>query len=523
MNNISIEDFSLSIDSKILLSNTKLKIAYGQKYGLIGINGVGKSTLMKYLYEKKIEIPKGIDIFYVDQEFTYDETKTIYQIVLEANRKKIKLVQRYDELEKQLEKQVEDNTNNSNENILEEFTQVSDKLNALDVNKDDAIVRKILFGLGFNKEQQDMEFRTYSGGYKMRISLARGLYMKPDLLLLDEVNNHLDLESIIWLTDYLANKWKKTLVVISHDKNFLNQICNEIIYFNNKKLYYYKGNYDSFKKAFKNDIRSLEKEWRIVQKKVHEMQSHSVPKQQVDKFLSDNKEKQPPKEYVINIKFQKTRQIKWPCLSLDNISFGYNNNNNALIENVNLSFNQGEKIAIVGINGCGKTTLMKVIVKELLPTKGEVIYHPNIRIGYYTQHLTEKLPINLTPIEFLQSIDTNLQEFNCRKYLGSIGLVGDLHKQSIGTLSGGQKARVLFASICAKNPHVILLDEPTNHLDIETIDALVNAINEFDGAIIMITHNINLIEATNCKIYELYDKTLNKIEFNDYFSKILDK
>ena len=206
---------------------------------------------------------------------------------------------------------------------------------------------------------------------------------------------------------------------------------------------------------------------------------------------------------------------------MDNISFGYNNN--LLVENVNLSFDQGEKIAIVGINGCGKTTLMKVIAKELLPTKGEVRYHSNIRIGYYTQHLTEKLPIDLTPIEFLQSIDSNLQEFNCRKYLGSIGLVGDLHKQPIDTLSGGQKARVLFASICAKNPHVILLDEPTNHLDIETIDALVNAINEFDGTIIMITHNINLIEASNCKIYELYDKTLNEIEFDDYYTKILDK
>src|SRR5207253_764660 len=159
-----------------------------------------------------------------------------------------------------------DNTNDTdeNENILEEFVKVTDKLNALDVNKDEAIIRKILFGLGFSREQQDMEFGKYSGGYKMRISLARGLYMKPSLLLLDEPNNHLDLESIIWLTYYLANNWKKTLIVVSHDKNFLNQICNEIIYFNNKRLYYYKGNYDSFRRAFENDIRALEKEWRII-------------------------------------------------------------------------------------------------------------------------------------------------------------------------------------------------------------------------------------------------------------------
>lgn len=515
---ISIENISVTVPGKTLICDTNLKIGYGRKYGLIGRNGLGKSTLLKHIVERTIPIQNNIDMFYVSQELEFDKDKTIFQIVLEANRKRNKLMNKMAKLTELMENE----SCESNDDMMNEYNATMQQLQSIDFMKDESIIRKILFGLGFEHLEQDMKFSQFSGGWKMRVSLARGLYMKPTLLLLDEPTNHLDLNAVIWLTDYLVNAWKKTLVIVSHDTYFLNEICTDIIHLENKKLTYYKGNYDLFRKAYEQHIRELENEWSKIQKRIKEMQKKNTSKADINKFLQQNAAYEPPKQYKVNIMFPQATNIKWPALVLSDIGFSYNENKQ-LFEGISLSLYENDKITIVGKNGVGKSTLLQIIMGILEPLSGEMIKDTRARIGYYNQHVSDVLPPNNTPIEFLQSINKSLSENDARKTLGSIGLGGEIHVQQIETLSGGQKSRVALSSLIVMNPHILLLDEPTNHLDIESIDSLINAINKFNGAVIMITHNIDVIQKTNSLIYNLSDMQLTQVDFDDYYADVLDE
>jgi len=515
---ISIENISVTVPGKTLIQDTNLKIGNGRKYGLIGRNGIGKSIFLKHIVERIIPIQNNIDIFYVKQELEFDKDKTIFQIVLEANRKRNKLMNKIDKLNELMENDSYEN----NDDILNEYNKTMEQLHSIDFMKDESIIRKILFGLGFEHQEQDMKFSQFSGGWKMRVSLARGLYMKPTLLLLDEPTNHLDLNAVIWLTDYLVNVWRKTLIIVSHDSYFLNEICTDIIHLENKKLTYYKGNYDVFRKVYEQHIREYENKWSKIQKRIKEMKNKKISKADINKFLKQNREYEPSKQYKVNIMFPQAINIKWPALILSDIGFSYNENKK-LFENINLSLYENDKITIVGKNGVGKSTFLQIIMGILEPNTGEMIKDTRVRIGYYNQHVSDVLPLERTPIEFLQSVNKNLSEKDARKILGSIGLKGEIHIQQIETLSGGQKSRVALSSLIVMNPDILLLDEATNHLDIESIDSLINAINKFNGAVIMITHNIDVIQKTNSLIYNLSDMKLTQIDFDNYYKIVLDE
>lgn len=514
MNNskdISIDNINVSVPNKQLLINTKLKVSYGRKYALIGHNGLGKSTLLKQINEKILPIPTNIDIFYVDQEIDFDGNETIYNIVLSANRKRNKLMKKLNSLEEEL----------VDEDKLNEYNQTLEELEKLDYSKDESMIRKILYGLGFESYQQDLKYNQFSGGWKMRVALARGLYMRPTLLMLDEPTNHLDLNTVIWLTDYLSSSWKKTLIVVSHDINFINSICTDIIHLENKQLNYYKGNYYKFRQEYEKNQRQIENDWNKIQNKIKEMRKKSTKKEIVDEFIKKNKDKEPIKPYRVRINFKEPTIIKWPALFMKKVTYGYSEDK-FLLKNISLKLSEDDKITIVGKNGVGKSTLLKLLAGEINdPLKGEVLRNPNLKIGYYTQHMADKLPLDKTPIQHLQEVNNNLQMEDARKLLGTIGLEGKLHHTTISLLSGGQKARVLLATINAITPHVLLLDEPTNHLDIESIDALIEGINNFKGPVIVITHNIELISKTECRIMELVDQKLHEIDFDDYYEKVL--
>ena len=510
--NIVVQNINVSVSGKTLVENSDLKIIHKQKYGLIGRNGYGKTTLLKYISNKIIPIDKYIEIFYVGQELDFDNNKSIYEIVSDANFKKNKLLEKISKLTPLIE---------LDDDAFHSYNKTMEKLKDLDQAKDESKIRKMLFGLGFDNKAQDKPFSYFSGGWRMRVALARGLYMEPHLLLLDEPTNHLDINSVIWLTNYLKNKWKKTLIVVSHDIYFMNKICTNMIHIENKKLNYYNGNYDNFKYSHQHHMTELENKWNKIQKRKKEMQKKSIKKELVDKFLIEHASLEPPKPYRVNIRFHDVSKIKSPYINLSDINFGYDD---TLFDDINMRINENEKIIIVGKNGVGKSTLLQLISGKINNFKGEITRNPNVVIGYYNQHLTDILPNDKTPINFLLSENKYLRnDLDARKYLGSIGLEGTIHTRILSTLSGGQRARVVLALINSLDPHILLLDEPTNHLDIESVEALIKAINNFSGTVIMITHNINIIEKINSKILKLENKILQEVSFDNYYDDVLDE
>jgi ATP-binding cassette subfamily F protein 1 len=513
---INAKNITISVAGKKLFENIDLDIVARGKYGIVGKNGIGKSVLLKNIYEHNFGIPKSTEIFYVDQDIDFDHDKPIYQIILESNRKKKKLLEKY----RILKNIIEDETIEITDETYDSYEKINQKIHNFNLDKDEHIVRKILYGLGFDLEKQNWNIDKFSGGWKMKISLARGLYIKPDILLLDEPSNHLDLDSVIWLIDYLRNSWKKTLLLVSHDKTLLNDVCTCIIHAENKKITYYDGNYDQFWQMYLKNLRHHEKEWKKVLRKINEMRKKNLNKDQINKFIELNSVYKPQKIYNPSIYFEEIKLIKSPVIKLSDISFSYEK---PLFSKLDVTIDLDTRMTIVGKNGVGKSTLLKIIVGEIKPLSGDVYIDCRATIGYYNQNIKEYLPLNETPLSYLNKINPNMENEIIRKHLGSVGLEGPLHLVSINYLSGGQKARVVLASIIIKKPHILLLDEPTNHLDLETVRSLIEAINSYNGGVIIISHNIDLITKTNCQIMELDNQTLKHIpNFDFYCDKVIN-
>jgi len=516
--NINIQNITVTIPGKTLIHNSNLSLSYGYKYGLLGRNGSGKTTLLKHIYKKEFGIPPDFPVYYVGQEDeNVDANKTVYQVVLEADKEKYDLVTRLNELEKTLD-------TSEDEKVLDEYNLINEKLDQLQYYKDEANIRKILYGLGFSLDHQNAMYHNQSGGYKLRTSLAKGLFMAPTLLVLDEPTNHLDLQSVIYFTHYLKYIWKNTLLIVSHDVNFLNEICTHIIHLDNKQLKYHVGNYDKFIISQEQEKATREKEWKIIENKMKEMRNRSTKKEIVDEFYEKNKDKEPPKPYKVNIRFNKPDELKDPLIHISNMTFGYSKDK-LLFDQLNFDLAHGQKYVLVGKNGVGKSTLLKILAHKQKPLNdnAEVYHNSRLKISYYEQEFTEIEANNqLTPVEYLQMIDKTINEFTARKLLGTIYLDGENHMKPMILLSGGQKARVQIVALCINKPHVLLLDEASNHLDIDSIQGLVKAIKEFTGAMIIITHNIALIEETGCKILLLENNKLVEMDFDEYYERILD-
>lgn len=556
MDQITNTNFNLTIGNKILLQNTKLTIIKKNRYGIIGPNGCGKSTLLNYIYNT---YHKTLNIVHVEQEFITSNDDTIINILLTSHKKRNKLVSRLNELEHLLDV---DDTNNMvdevtrRDNLLEEYNQIQESLAYINNDSLMAKAQSILIGLGFAKDSLNNFISSFSGGWRMRVSLARALFMEPSYLLLDEPTNHLDLEALIWLNNYITKNYQKTIIIVSHDKNFLNNICTNIILVENQGLHYFKGNYDDYcyqKKIF--DIENANKYQKLTKKikqlaQTKNKQKNSKERDKIDAkvepLVAELQQCKPVLTKKVNFDFVPvSKNIKGPMLNLIDISFGYDNDI-PIIKNINFDIYYGSKIILVGVNGSGKSTLLKLMNGMLIPTTGTINKDAKVRIGYYSQHHDDfTIDTTLTPITYLKSNkcdDTTIYECNkhildskylnandtdktdeflFRRYLGVLGLENTTHKQPINTLSGGQKSRVSFSNLFVKQPHLVLLDEPTNHLDLETVEALINCINNFNGACIIITHNIDLINKIEGQIWELDNGRLTRTTFEDYSNKIL--
>ncbi|KRX22600.1 WD repeat-containing protein 48 [Trichinella nelsoni] len=523
---IKVDNFSIAAQGKELFTNASLTIAAGRRYGLVGPNGMGKTTLLKHIANRKLDIPSNIDILYCEQEIEVDE-KSAIDVVILADVKRKKLL---DE-ERQLMEKVSDGDLSVNERLQE----VCDELRAIGADAAEPRARRILAGLGFNAEMQSRPSNQFSGGWRMRISLARALFLEPTLLLLDEPTNHLDLNAVIWLDNYLQN-WKKTLLVVSHDQSFLDSICTDIIHLDQQKLYYYKGNYSQFKKMFGQKRKELEKEYEKQQKQLRDLKiSGKSNKQALEKVAKGKQAKQKkdnkiddfyneenkmnliqrPKDYVVKFRFPDPPALNPPILGAHDVSFGFPGRP-MLFENVNFGIDLSSRIAIVGPNGVGKSTFLKLLLGDLEPTRGEIRKNHRLRIGRFDQHSSEHLNNDESPVEYLRRL-FNLSYQDARKNLGVVGLASHAHTIQIQNLSGGQKSRVALAELSLSAPDVLILvkiivDEPTNNLDIESIDALADAINEFQGGVLMVTHDERLIRETDCQLWIVEDQNICEID-----------
>ncbi len=510
---IGMNNFDLSVPGKELLENSKLSMCPGSKYGLIGKNGSGKSSLLKKLVELRGDTnTQGykISTLYVEQEIELDSRLPI-DFVLDSNYK-----QRFFESELEKLNQLMESDEFESLEIEEcECLQIkADELTQFiklwNPDLERVKVTKILKGLGFSDSDLAKESNLFSGGWQMRISLARALYLEPDLLLLDEPTNHLDLEAIIWLSNYLCD-WNHTAIIVSHNIGFLNDVCDYILNIENKKLVQYKGNYASFKEANEAKSREAEKEWEKYDKKLKDMKKKGVDKSKIQDFIKANEVKRPEKPYSVNLEFQDQYKSKAQIISLNNVSFGYDESK-PILSDISVGFDMNSKVVLVGPNGSGKSTLIKLMVGQIEPTSGEAYINSQYRVGYYNQHFENQLPLDQTPIDYLKTIIPqefvkNSVEQSVRSYLGQVKLEATAHNKLISELSGGQKARVAIVKLIFQQPHCLILDEPTNHLDIETVESLISALSNYDGGILVITHEPELIDKIDARLWVMDPET----------------
>uniref|UniRef100_A0A182R0U9 ATP-binding cassette sub-family F member 1 n=1 Tax=Anopheles farauti TaxID=69004 RepID=A0A182R0U9_9DIPT len=532
---IKIENFTISAKGNDLFVNANLLIANGRHYGLVGPNGHGKTTLLRHIANRAFAIPPNIDVLLCEQEVVADETSAV-DTVLKADVKRTALLKECKELEEAVE--------TGKIELQDKLQEVYNELKAIGADSAEPRARRILAGLGFSREMQNRPTNAFSGGWRMRVSLARALFIEPTLLLLDEPTNHLDLNAVIWLDNYLQG-WKKTLLIVSHDQSFLDNVCNEIIHLDNKKLYYYKGNYTMFKKMYVQKRREMIKEYEKQERRLKDLKAHGQSKKAAEKKQKENltrkqekgrtKNQKPgedeegpvellakPKEYIVKFSFPDPPPLQPPILGLHNCHFNFPNQK-PLFVGADFGIDLSSRVAIVGPNGVGKSTFLKLLVGELDPVKGEAKRNHRLRIGRFDQHSGEHLTAEETPAEYLQRL-FNLPYEKARKQLGTFGLASHAHTIKMKDLSGGQKARVALAELCLNAPDVLILDEPTNNLDIESIDALADAINEYKGGVIIVSHDERLIRETECTLFVIEEQTINEVDgdFDDYRKEVLD-
>lgn len=520
---ITISDAQLIRGTKTLLDEASLTIYPGHKVGLVGANGTGKSSLLAlilgqlHLDKGEISVPSQWRIATVAQETPALEVSAL-EYVLDGDRE-------FRELETQLAKaEAEDNGHR--------IAELHGKLDAVGGYSIRARAGTLLAGLGFTEAQQSHPVKSFSGGWRMRLNLAQALLCRSELLLLDEPTNHLDLDTMYWLEGWIKS-YQGTLVLISHDRDFIDAIVDEIVHVEHQKLNFYKGNYSAFEHTRAERMAQQQVAYERQQRERAHMQSFvdrfrykaSKAKQAQSrlKALERMTELMPSKaDSPFYMEFREPDALPNPLVKMEDVSVGYGDK--AILNKVHLNLVPGARIGLLGRNGAGKSTLIKLLSEQLSPMRGLYEPNPGLNIGYFAQHQIEFLQLDDTPLQHLQRLAPNAREQELRDFLGGFGFQGDMALAQVRPFSGGEKARLVLALLVWQRPNLLLLDEPTNHLDLEMRHALTVALQGFEGAMVIVSHDRHLLRLT-CNDYYLVDGGEVRMfdgDLDDYHQWLLD-
>lgn len=542
---IKVENFDLYVgEGKRILSDASLTLAYGRRYGLVGQNGIGKSTLLRALSRRELNIPKHITILHVEQELRGDDTPAL-QAVLDADvwrktllQEELKISERIEEIEA-LRAEFDEDSNevlkldNERGDLDKRLQEISEKLYEMESDKAESRAASILYGLGFSTESQSNPTNSFSGGWRMRLSLARALFCEPDLLLLDEPSNMLDVPSITYLAQYLQG-YQGTVFVVSHDRAFLNEVATDIIHQHSERLDYYRGaNFDSFyatrEERIKNQRREYENQMAyrqhlqaFIDKFRYNAAKSSEAQSRIKKLEKLPMLEPPEDDKVITFRFPDPDGLSPPIMQMHDVCFGYTPEK-ILLKNVDLDVQMDSRIAFCGGNGTGKTTLLKLLLDKLRPLEGTITKNGRLRIGYFAQHHVDAMDLNLSAVSWMAQAYPGKSDEEYRRHLGSFGITGSLGLQKMELLSGGQKSRVAFAALCLNQPHILILDEPSNHLDTQGLDALADALIGYKGGVLMVSHDVSTIERVCKEIWVCEEQTVKRFPgtIHDYKKHIL--
>ncbi|WP_439538147.1 ABC-F family ATP-binding cassette domain-containing protein [Sphingomonas sp.] len=518
---LNLSAITVRLGGRTIIDRASAALPPRGRIGLVGRNGAGKSTLVKVIAgqidpdEGSADMPRGARIGYVAQEAPAGKT-TPFETVLAADTERAALMAEAEGLEDP-----------------DRLGEIHERLGAIDAYTAPSRASRILVGLGFDEEAQHRPLDSFSGGWRMRVALAALLFSQPDLLLLDEPSNHLDLEAVLWLEDFLIS-YPATIVIVSHERDFLNNVVDHILHLERGKLTLYPGGYDAFERqrAERQAQQAAAREKQMAERaKLQDFVARNSARASTAKQAQSRAKalaKMQPIAAVMDdptlaFGFPDPDQLRPPLITLDHASVGYDGT--PILSRLNLRIDPDDRIALLGRNGNGKTTLARLLAAQLTPIDGDKAASAKMRVGYFTQYQVEELHSDETPFDHMQRLMDGEKPAAVRAQLGRFGFAGDKAMTKVGKLSGGERARLALALITRDAPHMLILDEPTNHLDVDSREALIQALTAYQGCVVIVSHDRHMIEMTADRLVLVDGGTARPFDgsIEDYIAFVLAK